>query len=56
MCLTSNPNNKVVLAAACDETMFYFDGEYIREATTHQCISTTGTNDYDEVQNVGDMI
>ena len=50
MCLTYNTKLQLVLAATCDETMFYYDGEYIREAATHLCIPSNETTDYSEVQ------
>ena len=51
-CLTYIPSDlKLVLAATCDEAMFYYDGEYIREATTHLCISSPGIQRYAEVTN-----
>ena len=47
VCITYNPDNmQLMTASSCDETMFYYDGEYIREATTHLCIETTGTYGY----------
>ena len=49
-CLAYNSDLQLVLAATCDETMFYYDGEYIREAATHLCISSKDTADYSEVQ------
>ena len=52
-CITYQPSNlQLVLASSCNETMFYYDGEHIREATTHQCIWTTGIENYSKVQSV----
>ena len=40
MCWTYNINTKeLILVATCNETMFYYDGEYIRETATHHCIT-----------------
>ena len=51
-CLTYNPSTlQLILAARCDETMFYYDGVYIREAATHQCITPRGPADYSNVHN-----
>ena len=44
MCITYDAGNnwQLEVASSCDETMFYYDGEYIREATTHKCFAPIG--------------
>ena len=50
-CITyDSSDQRLVLAATCNEAMFYYDGEFIREATSHRCISSTGVTDYSQVQ------
>ena len=39
---------KMVVSDNCN-TMFYFDGEYIREATSHRCLSPVNYEDYAEI-------
>ena len=39
---------KMVVSDNCN-TMFYFNGEYIREATSHRCLSPVSCADYAEI-------
>ena len=54
VCITYDPtsNWQLEVASSCDETLFYYDGEYIREATTHMCVTPSGTSNYNRVRNL----
>ena len=52
MCILYDAGNnwQLEVASSCDETMFYYDGEYIREATTHKYFAPSGTGNFNRVQ------